>query len=123
MKSLKFVSLIAVFLLSAAGISVAQSIEVYTKSQVYVAKRHTLAVKYPVDKTTSVAIIGTALNPRIEGKAEVKNENGRSRVKLEVRNLRYPQELGAYYTTYILWAIAPEGQAERLAEIPIEPKS
>lgn len=123
MKPLKLVSLIAVFLFITVGIAAAQTVEVYTTPQVYVAKRHTLAVRYPVEKTTSVAIIGTALNPRIEGKAEVKNENGRSRVKLEVRNLRYPQELGAYYTTYILWAIAPEGQAEKLAEIPIESKS
>jgi outer membrane protein OmpA-like peptidoglycan-associated protein len=32
------------------------------------------------------------------------------------------QSLGAYYTTYILWAVAPEGQAESLVELPISSK-
>jgi outer membrane protein OmpA-like peptidoglycan-associated protein len=31
-----------------------------------------------------------------------------------------PQSLGAFYTTYILWAVAPEGQAESLMELPIQ---
>ncbi|HYE74889.1 MAG TPA: OmpA family protein, partial [Blastocatellia bacterium] len=33
-----------------------------------------------------------------------------------------PQSLGAYYTTYILWAVAPEGQTENLMELPINTK-
>jgi outer membrane protein OmpA-like peptidoglycan-associated protein len=36
-----------------------------------------------------------------------------------MRNLVHPQSLGAYYTTYILWAIAPEGQADNIAELPV----
>ncbi|MEO6725957.1 MAG: OmpA family protein [Blastocatellia bacterium] len=31
-----------------------------------------------------------------------------------------PQSLGGFYTTYILWAVAPEGQAENLMELPIQ---
>src|SRR2546426_991360 len=38
---------------------------------------------------------------------------------LEMQNLGHPQALGPYYTTYILWAIAPEGQADNLAELPV----
>lgn len=33
-----------------------------------------------------------------------------------------PQSLGAFYTTYILWAVAPEGQTENLMELPIQKK-
>jgi outer membrane protein OmpA-like peptidoglycan-associated protein len=36
-----------------------------------------------------------------------------------MQSLAHPQSLGAYYTTHVLWAIAPEGQAENLAELPI----
>ncbi|MEO6725956.1 MAG: hypothetical protein ABIP14_11740, partial [Blastocatellia bacterium] len=28
--------------------------------------------------------------------------------------------LGGFYTTYVLWAVAPEGQAENLMELPIQ---
>ena len=28
----------------------------------------------------------------------------------------------AYYTTFVLWAIAPEGQADNLAELPVNTK-
>ena len=93
--------------------------EVTSRDQVVIAKRHTLAIKYKDNDATAVNIVGTALNPRTMGKAEVKRKEGRTRVKLMVQNLGHPQALGAYYTTYILWAIAPEGQADNLAELPI----
>jgi outer membrane protein OmpA-like peptidoglycan-associated protein len=82
-------------------------------------KRHTLAIKYKESDETSVNIVGTSLNPQAIGKAEVKRKDGRTRIKLKIRDLGHPQALGAYYTTYILWAIAPEGQADNLAELPI----
>jgi outer membrane protein OmpA-like peptidoglycan-associated protein len=53
------------------------------------------------------------------GKVEVKRRDGRTRLKLKVHNLGHPQSVGPYYTTYILWAIAPEGQADNLVELPI----
>lgn len=109
-------------LVLAAG-AFSQTIEVRrieTSRPVIVAKRHTLAVKYKDNDDTSVNIIGTALNPQATGKAEVKRKEGRTRVKLKVQNLGHPQALGAYYTTYVLWAIAPEGQADNLAELPIK---
>ena len=102
--------------------SPAQTVEVRqvtSQGQVLIAKRHTLAIKYKDNDDTAVNIVGTALNPRTMGKAEVKRKEGRTRVKLTVQNLGHPQALGAYYTTYILWAIAPEGQADNLAELPI----
>jgi outer membrane protein OmpA-like peptidoglycan-associated protein len=103
-----------------AGFS--QTVEVRripTNEPVIIAKRHTLSVKYKDNDETSVNITGTALNPQVTGKAEVKRKEGRTRVKLKVQSLGHPQALGAYYTTYVLWAIAPEGQADNLAELPI----
>lgn len=112
----------SVLLLTLAWGSAAQTVEVRQinrEEQVLIAKRHTLAVKYKDNDDTSVNIIGTSLNPQAFGKAEVKRKNGRTRVKLHMQNLGHPQALGAYYTTYILWAIAPEGQADNLAELPV----
>jgi outer membrane protein OmpA-like peptidoglycan-associated protein len=104
------------------GIALPQEIEVrriQTAGPVIVAKRHTLAIRYKDNDDTSVNIVGTALNPQAMGKAEVKRKDGRTRLKLKMQNLGHPQSLGAYYTTYTLWAIAPEGQADNLAELPI----
>ncbi|HTG16679.1 MAG TPA: OmpA family protein [Blastocatellia bacterium] len=82
-----------------------------------IASRATVAIKYPESEGTSVDIIGTALNPRVSGKADVKRTAGRTRVKVTISNLEHPQSLGGYYTTYVLWAVAPEGQADNLAEL------
>src|SRR5205814_5059761 len=42
-----------------------------------------------------------------------------TRIKLQISNLEHPQSLGAYYTTYVVWAVAPEGQADNLGELPM----
>ena len=102
-----------------SGISVAQTVEVSQNSRVLIAKRMTLAVKYPEGNGTRVNMTGTAINPRATGNIEVKRKEGRTRMIVKLQNLGHPQALGAYYTTFVLWAIAPEGQAERLAELPI----
>jgi hypothetical protein len=86
------------------------------------ARRQILAVKYIEDNQTAVNMDGTSLVPRATGKADVEFKHGRSMIKLEMENLGHPQSLGAYYTTYILWAVAPEGQAESLVELPISSK-
>src|SRR6185369_10987501 len=83
-------------------------------------KRSTLAISYPEGHDSTVNIIGTSLSPTIEGKAKVERKAGRTRIKLELDRLANPQSLGAFYTTYILWAIAPEGQADSLAELQIK---
>ncbi len=93
--------------------------KVQTEGPVVLVKRHTLAIRYKDNDDTSVNITGTALNPHVMGKAEVKRKDGRTRVKLKIQDLGHPQALGPYYTTYVLWAIAPEGQADNLAELPI----
>jgi outer membrane protein OmpA-like peptidoglycan-associated protein len=113
---------IAFVTLMLAGTALAQTVEVTTvtpTSQVMIAKRMTLAVNYREGDGTDVNMVGTAINPQAMGKAEVKRKEGRTRVKLRMQNLTHPQALGSYYTTYVLWAIAPEGQAENLAELPV----
>lgn len=102
--------------LMTAAIGFAQTV---TVTQVSVAKRATLALRYPEGDGTSVDMVGTALYPKARGKAEVKRKDGRTRVKLQLNNLEHPQALGAYYTTYLVWAVAPEGQADNLGEMPM----
>ena len=87
-----------------------------------VAKRSTLAIKYRVDNDTNVDMSPTGVGEPAWGVANVKHKSGRSRIELEMNSLGNPQRLGAYYTTYVLWAIAPEGQTERLAQLPVKSK-
>ena len=56
------------------------------------------------------------------GKADVEFKQGRTNVRLEMESFGNPQSLGGFYTSYILWAVAPEGQAENLMELPIRSK-
>lgn len=109
------------YLISITFLTIVQSAVVtgFAQRTELFAKRGTVAISYPENDGTSVDIVGTALNPRATGKADVKRSNGRTRVKLEIDNLENPLTLAGYYTTYILWAIAPEGQADNLGELPV----
>jgi outer membrane protein OmpA-like peptidoglycan-associated protein len=122
MKLTRLISVSAMLLLILSGIGLAQTI-VETRTVVtepaMVVKRSTLAVKYRVDNDTKVDMAPTGIGEPVWGAADVKHKAGRSRIELEMTNLGHPQRLGAYYTTYVLWAIAPEGQAERLAQLPV----
>ncbi|MBO0857421.1 MAG: OmpA family protein [Chloracidobacterium sp.] len=81
-------------------------------------KRATLAVRYTEGKKTSVNLTGTSLAPRVLGKVEVEYKRNDARIKLKVENLDSPQVLGPFYTTYVVWAVTPEGQTENLMELP-----
>ncbi len=124
MKVTRILSLSAMLLLL-SGIGLSQTI-VETRTVVteapMVVKRSTIAIKYRVDNDTNVDLAPTGIGEPTWGTANVKHKAGRSRIELEMNNLGHPQRLGAYYTTYVLWAIAPEGQAERLASLPIKNK-
>lgn len=80
--------------------------------------RSTLALTYREGSGTQVDMVGTGAVAGTLGKAEVKRSEGRTRVKLKLGKLPHPQALGSVYTTYVLWAVAPEGRAENLAELP-----
>ena len=83
-----------------------------------VATRSTLALTYREGSGTQVDLVGRGQPAGTIGKADVKRSEGRTRVKLKLEALPHPQSLGALYTAYVLWAVAPEGRAESLAELP-----
>jgi outer membrane protein OmpA-like peptidoglycan-associated protein len=61
---------------------------------------------------------GTTRLPRLSGSAKVKRTGRRNtRVEMSIDNLPRAFELGSIYTTYVLWAISPEGRADNLGEL------
>jgi outer membrane protein OmpA-like peptidoglycan-associated protein len=80
--------------------------------------RRTTAVTYPLDETIEVKFRGTTLLPRLKGEAKVKRAGRRgTRVELAIDNLPRANELGGIYTTFVLWAISPDGRVDNLGEI------
>src|SRR5437660_821931 len=80
--------------------------------------RQTVAVAYPLDETVTVRFRGTTLLPRLRGEAKVRRSGRRgTRVELSINNMPRASELGGIYTTYVLWAISPNGQVDNLGEI------
>lgn len=107
LKALKgAISLLALFIFAAAA-----------SGQVDVPRR-TTAITYPLDEQVFVQFRGTTRFPRMKGEAKVRrtSRNG-TEVELTVSKMPRPFELGAGYATYVLWAISPDGQIDRLGEI------
>ena len=81
-------------------------------------ERKTVAITYPLDETVTVKFRGTTMLPRLKGEAKVRRAGRRgTRVELKVEDLPRASELGGIYTTYILWAISPDGHVDNLGEI------
>src|SRR5215213_4118374 len=81
-------------------------------------ERKTVAITYPLDETVTVKFRGTTLLPRLKGEAKVRRAGRRgTRVELSVEDLPRANELGGVYTTYVLWAVSPEGRVDNLGEI------
>jgi outer membrane protein OmpA-like peptidoglycan-associated protein len=81
-------------------------------------RRSTIAITYPLDQTIEVAFHGTTRLPRLKGTAKVRRQGRRgTRVELNLNNLPRAYELGGIYTTYVLWAISPDGHVDNLGEI------
>jgi outer membrane protein OmpA-like peptidoglycan-associated protein len=100
--------LISVALLVAAASVVAQSD----------LQRETVAITYPLEQSVTVKFRGTTRLPRLKGEAKVTRSGRRgTRVEMSVEGLPRAYELGGVYTTYVLWAITPEGRADNLGEI------
>ncbi|HKO96219.1 MAG TPA: OmpA family protein [Pyrinomonadaceae bacterium] len=80
--------------------------------------RSTTAVTYPLEETVEVKFKGTTLLPRLKGEAKVKREGRRgTRVVVSIDNLPRAHELGGIYTTFVVWAISPDGRVDNLGEI------
>lgn len=80
--------------------------------------RKTVAITYPLGEPVDVFFRGTTRFPRLKGQASIerKNKTG-TKVNISLQNLPRPYELGEAYTTYILWAITPEGKSDNLGEL------
>jgi outer membrane protein OmpA-like peptidoglycan-associated protein len=82
-------------------------------------KRRTVAITYPSSGKPKVTLAGTTRAPRFLAEGRVQTVKGQKQVELDVENMVPAYLLGADYTTYVLWAITPEGQVENMGEIPI----
>ncbi len=81
-------------------------------------RRSTIAITYPLNQTIEVAFHGTTRLPRLKGTARVRRQGRRgTRVELNIDNLPRAYELGGVYTTYVLWAISPDGHVDNMGEI------
>ena len=81
-------------------------------------QRETVAITYPLDQNVSVKFRGTTRLPRLTGEAKVRRSGRRgTRVELSLKNLPRAIEVGGVYTTFVLWAISPEGRVDNLGEI------
>jgi outer membrane protein OmpA-like peptidoglycan-associated protein len=70
--------------------------------------------------TTHIDFRGTALMPEARGEASVTANTGATRISLKFDHLSNPAQFGPEYLTYVLWAITPEGRAERLGEVTLK---
>lgn len=81
-------------------------------------RRTTIAITYPLDQTIEVPFHGTTRLPRLKGTAKVRRQSRRgTRVELSIDNMPRAYELGGVYTTFVLWAISPDGHVDNLGEI------
>jgi hypothetical protein len=87
--------------------------------QAETANRTALVLGYPDNEKTTIGMRGTFLCPQANGEAEIDRHNQRTEIRLGIVNLFYPKNLGNFYTTYVLWALTPDGKPDRLADIAI----
>jgi len=66
---------------------------------------------------TSIDFRGTVLAPGAKGSAVVEAKTGAVNIRAKLERLGAPQQFGAEFLTYVLWAVSPEGQTDRLGEI------
>ena len=66
---------------------------------------------------TKVDFRGTVLAPETHGSATIESKAGAVAIRAKLAGLDSPAKFGTQYLTYVLWAISPEGQTERLGEI------
>src|ERR1041384_333300 len=80
-------------------------------------RRKTIAITYLKDPVT-VILAGTTLRPNAKGEATGERWRKRNESEIEVtsENMVPAYNYGADYTTYVLWAITPAGQADNLGE-------
>ena len=70
---------------------------------------------------TKVDLQGTALAPKAKGTADVNSRLGHMEIKLSVKDLPAANSYGELFLTYVLWAITPDGHADNLGEVVVNP--
>lgn len=89
--------------------------------RVDVTSRSVRAVNYHNRQgTTHIDFRGTSLMPESRGEASVSANTGATKMSLKFDRLSNPAQFGPEYLTYVLWAITPEGRAERLGEVTLK---
>src|SRR5215472_6826980 len=80
-------------------------------------RRHTVAITYLRDPV-EVQMQGTTLRPQAHGVATVERwrKRNESEIDIKIEKLIPAYNYGGDYTTYVLWAITPEGQVSNLGE-------
>lgn len=66
---------------------------------------------------TKIDFRGTVLAPETRGEATIEAKAGSVVIHAKLAKLDSPAKFGPQYLTYVLWAISPEGQTERLGEV------
>src|SRR5689334_14923989 len=72
--------------------------------------------------TTDVTVFGISkgdvtLSLTPTGKAEMKRDGTVTRIKIEFDRAAPPAAAGPAYSTYVVWAVSPEGSYENIGEI------
>ena len=77
------------------------------------------AYSYKANSRATIAFRGTGIAPGAKGKAEIRTQASSTAINAEFEKLKMPAELGSY-TTYVLWAITPEGRANNLGTVNVK---
>ncbi len=72
------------------------------------------AVTFPTDRKVELKLRGTTRYPRTGGTATVEYKDGIARLTLSVKELDPPSQ--RQHTTYVFWAVTPEGLTENIGE-------
>ena len=105
-----FKALVALCLLSGAGVAAAQQPATVTRT--------IKAVSYDVGgRTTTVGLIGGPILPGAKGSARVRAIKGVTNIHVSVKGLAQPTHFGAEFLTYVLWAVSPDGRTVNIGEM------
>src|SRR5262245_54866668 len=113
-------ALISTFLLATGGLNVgAQNLQPKTGIHWNLVKRSTYAINYVDSEYSTATMMSVLLDTKVTGRVEGKRLNGQTQVKIWLNNLPHPQLLGVNYTSYVVWAILPEGLADNMGRLSI----
>lgn len=84
-------------------------------------RRRTLAITYLKDPVP-VYLAGTTLRPQARGEGTVERwrKRNESEIDIKIENMVPAYTYGGDYTTFVLWAITPAGQADNLGEFRLK---